>query len=198
MTRTFIKVARKAEYDGGYTTLTEVAGGTPSGDGTQGEKGEKGEKGDKGDKGDQGEPGLPGADAVVDPSELNLEFNTDQIELVDSNGNFCGLHVKGIHGITVDEDTVYGNTSMVISGTEGLEARVIEGEGKQNDIEGTIASALQEQEAIQNKLLNLEITKGTAAVYRCSGIGPTNVRPGEIAFDTRCLLYTSPRPRDQT
>ena len=39
---------------------------------------------------------------------------------MDSDGNFCGLHVKGINGITVTEDEMYGNQTMVIGLPEGF------------------------------------------------------------------------------
>ena len=176
MTRTFIKVARKAEYDGGYTTLTEVAGGTPTGDGSQGPKG---------DKGDPGPPGEDGKDGVVDPSKLNMEFNVDQIDLKDADGNFCGLHVKGVNGITVTEDPIYGNQSMVISGSTGLEERILEGEQTQSEILQTIQDGLLKQQQIENQVEELSVTKGKVARYSVTEINnvPSASRPGQLVVN---------------
>jgi hypothetical protein len=109
--RSYVKVARPAEHNSTFTKQRNVTG----------VEGGEGGPGVPGPEGPQGPPGEDGKDGVVDPSKLNMVFNTDQIELVDVDGNFCGLHVKGANGITVSEDDTYGNQSMVI--TKGKVAR---------------------------------------------------------------------------
>ena len=106
--RSYVKVARPADTNTRYTQQRAVVGY------------EGGEGGGPGPQGPEGPPGKDGKDGVVDPSKLNMVFNTDQIELVDADGNFCGLHVKGVNGITVTEDSMYGNQTMVIGLPEGF------------------------------------------------------------------------------
>ena len=113
--RSYVKVARPAEHNSTFTkqrNVTGVEGG--------GGPGVPGPEGPQGPEGPPGKDGEDGKDGVVDPSKLNMEFNVDQIELKDADGNFCGLHVKGINGITVTEDETYGNQTMVIGLPEGF------------------------------------------------------------------------------
>jgi hypothetical protein len=112
--RSYVKVARPAEHNSTFTKQRNVTG----------VEGGSGEPGVPGPEGPQGPPGEDGKDGVVDPSKLNIVFNTDQIELVDVDGNFCGLHVKGVNGITVSEDDTYGNQSMVIGLPDGFSGEI--------------------------------------------------------------------------
>ena len=79
--RTYIKVARKAEYDGGYTTLTEVAGGVPSGEGGDGSPGPEGPQGPQGE-------GVPtGGEAGQILAKIDgTDFNTEWIDPPEGGG----------------------------------------------------------------------------------------------------------------
>ena len=175
--RSYVKVARPAETNTRYTAQRAVVG-VEGGEGG-------GAQGPKGDKGDTGPEGPPGKDGVVDPSKLNMEFNVDQIDLKDADGNFCGLHVKGANGITVTEDPMYGNQTMVISGSTGLEERVLEGEQTQSEILQTIQDSLLKQQQIENEVEELAVTKGKVARYTVTEINnvPSASRPGQLVVN---------------
>lgn len=179
--RSYVKVARPAEHNSSFTKQRNI---TNYEDGGEGGPGVPGPEGPQGPAGPQGPPGK---DGVVDPSKLNIVFNTDQIELVDADGNFCGLHVKGANGITVTEDEIYGNQSMVIGlpdgyeTNDGLEARVNEGERVQAEILDEIQEGLLKQEQLINSVEELSITKGSVARYTVTqtNIGAA-IRNGEL------------------
>ena len=174
--RSYVKVARPADVNTRYTAQRAVVG----------YEGGEGGQGPKGDKGDTGPEGPPGKDGVVDPSKLNMEFNVDQIDLKDADGNFCGLHVKGINGITVSEDQTYGNQSMVISGDSvSLENRIAAGEEVQGNLLSTVNIALIKQQQLDHSIKELAVTKGKVARYTTTEINsvPNVSRPGQLAVN---------------
>ena len=205
--RSYVKVARPADTNTRYTQQRAVVGVEGGGEGGPGVPGPEGPEGPQGPPGETGPEGPPGKDAedartyliqtdkvtrTSDDPLVPVYAGEPHIELVDSEGYFSDVKFSGNGGITVSSDL----SGIRITGDD-IEQRVITGESRQNDIEGTIATALQEQAEIQNKIQNLEVTKGTAAIYRCSNIGYTNVRAGEIAFDARTsedveFLYIAP------
>ena len=176
--RSYVKVARPAEHNSTFTKQRNVTGAEGGGG--------PGVPGPEGPQGPPGEDGKDGKDGVVDPSKLNMVFNTDQIELVDSEGNFCGLHVKGINGITVTEDETYGNQTMVISGNStSLENRIADGEEVQGQILTAVQLGVLKQQQIQNQIDELSVTKGKVARYTTTEINsvPNVSRPGQLAVN---------------